>query len=63
MGASNCFSSFTTTLTFPDGTNFALAYNKATTNINVINKKTMALIAIVSPPDINKVILLFRLSS
>ena len=56
IGVSIFFSPFTFKFTLPEGTNFAFANNNAPTKISVINKKTTALAAIVSPPDINKII-------
>ena len=56
IGVSTSFSPFTVNLTFPDGTNFALANNNAPTRIIVTTRNTTALAMIVSPPDINKVI-------
>ena len=61
IGVSISFSPLTFKLTFPEGTNFALANKSKPTKISVINKNTIALTPIVSPPDINKVIFIFCL--
>ena len=56
IGVSISFSPFTVSLTFPDGTNFALAYNNAPTSIIVTIRNTTVPLMMVSPPDINKII-------